>query len=156
VPIDTARILRHDRDRGGGSPVRGRRKGGARRVRPAPVPRPTGSPARAEPMAEQATAKGPLELAAAETKRYAARIAKDPKACPMFPVINEGNGMLETLCYVQGYLAGLVAAAGQSPTKAEMDELVYDTINDPNVSEMATRMQADIVPVSLRCPPSEL
>jgi len=107
-------------------------------------------------MEAQATAEGPLERAVSETKRYAARIAKDPKACPMFPVINEDNGLGETLCYFQGYLAGLVAAAGQSPTKAEMDELVYDTLNDPSVSEMATRMQADIVPVSLRCPPSEL
>jgi len=107
-------------------------------------------------MAAQATVDGPLERAAADTKRYAARIAKDPTACPMFPVINEDNGMFETLCYIQGYLAGLVAAAGQSPTKAEMDRIVHDTINDPSVCEMATRMQADIVPVGLRCPPSEL
>jgi len=32
VPIDTARIPRHDRDRGGGSLVRGRRKGGSQYI----------------------------------------------------------------------------------------------------------------------------
>ena len=108
--------------------------------------------ARAEPGADNHLA---LEYAVGETKRYAARIAKDPTACPMFPVVNEYNGFAETLCYVQGYLAGLVASTGQRPTKAEMDELVYDTLNDPKVGDMAAEMQADIRPVDMLCPPRE-
>jgi len=100
-------------------------------------------------------AEGPLERAARETKGYAARIVDDPEACPMFPPINEHNGASETLCYVQGYLAGLVAAAGQSPTKAEMDRVVYDTLCDPNVRDIAVKMQADVKFSGTPYPPRE-
>jgi len=106
-------------------------------------------------MAAQATAEGPLERAASETKRYAARIVKEPQACPMFPVINAHNGAAEPLCYVQGYLAGLVAAAGQRPTKAEMDRLVHYTLHDPNVRDMAVNMQADAEFPDTPYPPRE-
>lgn len=106
-------------------------------------------------MAEQAMADDPLERAAIETKRYAARIASDPEACPMFPPINEYNGAAETLCYVRGYLAGLVAAAGQRPTKAEMDKIARDTLSDPNVRDMIVKMQADVKFLDTPYPPRE-
>ena len=114
---------------------------------------------RAPPMAAQARpgADNPLalEYAVSETKRYAASIAGDPRACPMLPPINEGNGTAEALCYVQGYLAGLVASTGQRPTKAEMDEIVLDALSDPSVRAVAAKLQADVRPVDMLCPPRE-
>jgi len=73
-------------------------------------------------MAAQATVESPLERAVSETKRYMASIAADPKACTMFPYVNEYNGTDEAMCYIHGYLAGLVPAAGQKPTKAEIGQ----------------------------------
>ncbi len=83
-----------------------------------------------------------LDVAVVETKKYAKRILANPEACPMFPVINERNGLAETLCYVQGYLAGLVSSMGEKPSKELMDALVYETLCDPNVRDMAIKMQA--------------
>jgi len=127
--------------------------------RPARDPRLVNSPQSlpAPPMAAQAGLKAdsPLDRAVSETKRYAARIVGDPGACPMFPHVNEHNGAAETFCYVQGYLAGLVASSGQRPTKAEMDELVHETLNDPNVCDMAVKMQADVKFLDTRYPPRE-
>ena len=71
---------------------------------------------------------------------------------PHVPRGEEYNGLPETLCYVQGYLAGLVASTGQRPTKAEMDELVHETLNDSNVCEMAVKMQADVKFLDTRHP----
>jgi len=110
---------------------------------------------RAPPMATQAMADGPLERAVSETKRYMASIASDPEACPMFPVVNEYNGTGEALCYIQGYLAGLVAAAGQKPTKARMDELVLDTLNDPSMRDIILKVQADVKYLDTPYPPRE-
>jgi len=106
-------------------------------------------------MATQATADDPLERAVAETKRYMASIAKDPTACPMFPYINEYNGTSEAFCYVQGYLAGLVAAAGQKPTKARMDELVLDTLNDSSMGDIIRKVQANVKILDTPYPPRE-
>ena len=108
-------------------------------------------------MAAQAGLKAdsPLDRAVSETKRYAARIVGDPGACPMFPPVNEHNGAAETLCYVRGSLAGLVASTGQRPTKAEMDEIALDTLSDPNVRDMAVKMQADVKFLDTRYPPRE-
>jgi len=74
----------------------------------------------------------------------------------MFPHINEYSGTGEAICYIHGYLAGLVAAAGQSPTKAEMDKVVLGTLSDPSVRDMAVKMQTDMRPVDMLCPPREL
>jgi len=73
----------------------------------------------------------------------------------MFPYINEYNGAGEALCYFQGYLAGLVAAAGQRPTKARMDELVLDALSDPSMREIILNVQADMKPFDGICPPRE-
>jgi len=73
----------------------------------------------------------------------------------MFPVINEYNGTGEALCYVQGYLAGLVASTGQRPTKAEMDEIVLDALNDPSVGDIIKKVQADEECLDVLCPPRE-
>ena len=108
--------------------------------------------ARAEPGADNPLA---LEYAVSETKRYTASIAPNPTACPMFPVINEYNGTGEALCYVQGYLAGLVASTGQRPTKAEMDEIVLDALNDPSVGDIIKKVQADEECLDVLCPPRE-
>jgi len=96
-----------------------------------------------------------LEYAVGETKRYTASIAGNPRACPMFPPVNEGNGTAEALCYVQGYLAGLVASTGQRPTKAEMDEIVLDALSDPSVRAIISEVQADVRPFDGICPPRE-
>ncbi len=126
-------------------------------ARPRAIPRLVNSPRHlpAPPMAAQATADGPLEQAVSETKRYMASIAGDPEACPMFPVINECNGTSEALCYIQGHLAGLVAASGQRPTKAEMDEVVLDTLNDPSMREIILKVQADVKFPDTPYPPRE-
>ena len=85
-----------------------------------------------------------LDVAVDATKRYAKRIRDNPEACPMFPVINYSNGLAETLCYVQGYLAGFVSSMGEKPTKELMDALAYETLCDPNVRDMAVKMQESI------------
>jgi len=106
-------------------------------------------------MAAQATAESPLGRAAIGTKRYIASIAGDPRACPVFPYIDEDNGTGEALCYFHGYLAGLVAAAGQRPTKAEMDKIALDVINDPSMRDIILKVQADVKPFDGFCPPRE-
>jgi len=106
-------------------------------------------------MAAQATVESPLERAVSETKRYMASIAADPKACTMFPYVNEYNGTDEAMCYIHGYLAGLVAAAGQKPTKAEMDKIALDTLNDPSMRDIILKVQADVKPFDGFCPPRE-
>ena len=82
-----------------------------------------------------------LGVALDATKRYAASIVKDPKACPMFPPIREHNGLPETFCYMQGYLAGFISALGEAPSKERMDDLATDMLNDPNVRDIALGMQ---------------
>ena len=96
-----------------------------------------------------------IDVAVEETKRYAKRILANPEACPMFPVINKGNGLAETLCYVQGYLAGLVSSMGEKPSKELMDALAYETLCDPSVRDMAVKMQAPIDLDTCLNPPRE-
>ena len=96
-----------------------------------------------------------LAVAANEAKQYAARILANPKGCPMFPVINEYNGAAETLCYLQGYLAGIVGFLGVMPTKGEMDAIVHDTLCDPNVRDVAVKMQKTVNPADCINPPRE-
>ncbi len=81
-----------------------------------------------------------LDVAVEETKRYAARIVDDPKGCPMFPLVTEHNGVPEALCYMQGYLAGIVGFTGAIPTKQVMDALVLDTLSDDNVRDIVVKM----------------
>jgi len=153
------------RGRGGAGPARGPPAGAAASASAAPHgqprardPRMVDSPQHlpAPPMAAQATAESPLGRAAIGTKRYIASIAADPRACPMFPYIDEDNGTGEALCYFHGYLAGLVAASGQRPTKAEMGELVQDALSGPGLRDIIRKVQADVRPFDGICPPSEL
>ncbi len=81
-----------------------------------------------------------LDVAVEATKRYAARIVDDPKACPMFPLVTEHNGPLETLCYMQGYLAGIVGFTGAIPSRKVMDALVHDALSDDNVRDIVVKM----------------
>ena len=85
-----------------------------------------------------------LRVASEEAKQYAARILANPKGCPMFPVINGHNGAAETLCYMQGYLAGIVGFMGARPTKKEMDTIVHETLCDPNVRDVVVKMQTPV------------
>lgn len=76
-----------------------------------------------------------------ETKAYAARIHDDPQACPMFPGINRSNGAAETLCYMQGYLAGRLESSGKRPTREQMMEIRDDVMHDDAVREIVVGMQ---------------
>ena len=81
-----------------------------------------------------------LDVAVEATKRYAARIVDDPEACPMFPLLTEYNGAIEALCYLRGYLAGIVSFTGATPTKQVMDALVRDALSDDNVRDIVVKM----------------
>lgn len=81
-----------------------------------------------------------------ETKEHAARIRKDPEACPTFPVVNRSNGAAETICYMQGYLAGRLASAGKKPTKGQMEAIRDDVLHDEAVIGIVVGMQAPSVP----------
>ena len=96
-----------------------------------------------------------LKIAVDATKRYAASIRNDPQACPMFPVINEYHGILQSLSYMQGYLAGFVSSMGEKPTKEKMDALVYETLCDHNVRDIAVAMQTSDLPIDCVNPPRE-
>lgn len=76
-----------------------------------------------------------------ETKAYAARIRDDPQACPLFPGINRSNGAAETLCYMQGYLAGRLESAGKRPTREQMMAIRDDVMHDDAVREIVVGMQ---------------
>jgi len=82
------------------------------------------------------------------------RIAGGQEACPVFPHINEHSGTGEALCCVQACIAGLVAAAGQSPTKAEMGKIALGVINDPSMRDIILKVQADVRPFGGFCPPA--
>ena len=82
-----------------------------------------------------------FESAARETKAYAARILGNPPACPMFPGVNRANGAAETLCYMQGYLAGRLEAAGKTPTRVQMAASRDDVMHDDAVREIVVGMQ---------------
>ena len=81
-----------------------------------------------------------LDVAVNETKRYAARIVDDPKACPMFPPLTGHGGAMETLCYMHGYLAGIADFAGATPTKSMMNSMVRDALSDDNVRDIVVKM----------------
>jgi len=83
----------------------------------------------------------PFEDAIRETKAYAARIHDSPPDCPMFPVINRSNGAVETLCYMQGYLAGRIESAGKRPTREQMRAIRHDVMHDDAVRDIVVGMQ---------------
>jgi len=83
----------------------------------------------------------PYADAIREAKAYAARIRDDPSACPMFPNINRPNGAAETLCYMQGYLAGRIESAGKKPTRGQMAAIRHDVMHDDAVREIVVGMQ---------------
>lgn len=76
-----------------------------------------------------------------EAKAHAARMRGDPGGCPTFPDINRSCGAAEALCYMQGYLAGRIEAAGLSPTRAEMRAARHDVMHDDAVREIVVGMQ---------------
>lgn len=90
--------------------------------------------------------EGVHEDAMRETKEYAAGIREDPEKCPMFPVVNRSNGAAETICYMQGYLAGRLASAGKKPTKRQMEAIRDDVLHDEGVIDIVVGMQAPSVP----------
>ncbi len=81
-----------------------------------------------------------LDVAVSETKRYAASIVDNPKACPMLPVLTSHGGALETLCYMHGYLAGIADFAGATPTRDVMNSMVRDALSDDNVRDIVLKM----------------
>lgn len=85
--------------------------------------------------------ESPYEDAIRETKEYAARIQGDPSKCPLFPNINRSNGAAETLCYMQGYLAGRIESAGKRPTRKEMRDIRHNVMHDDAVREIVVGMQ---------------
>ena len=58
----------------------------------------------------------------------------------MFPVINEYHGILQTLCYMHGYLAGIVDFAGATPTRDVMNSMVRDALSDDNVRDIVVKV----------------
>lgn len=81
------------------------------------------------------------EDAIRKTKEYAARIHDNPQACPMFPNIHRPYGAAETLCYMQGYLAGRIESAGRMPTKKEMKAIRHNVMHDDAVRDIVVGMQ---------------
>lgn len=85
-----------------------------------------------------------------ETIEYAARIHGRPKACPMFPeVIGDSSiagesGVTETICYIQGYLAGRIASTGKRPSRREMRALRHAVMHDPKVSNIILGRQKPV------------
>ena len=84
--------------------------------------------------------------AARETKEHAAAIRANPEACLTFPVVNRTNGAAETICYIQGYLAGRLASVGKKPTKGQMEAIRDDVLHDEAVIDVIVGMQAPSVP----------
>lgn len=76
-----------------------------------------------------------------DTKEYAAKIRDNPTDCPMFPNINRPNGAAETLCYMQGYLAGRIESVGERPTREQMRAIRHDVMHDDAVREIVVGMQ---------------
>lgn len=81
-----------------------------------------------------------------ETREHAAEIRGDPEKCLTFPVVNRSNGAAETICYIQGYLAGRLASAGKKPTKRQMEAIRDDVLHDEGVIDIVVGMQAPSVP----------
>jgi len=89
----------------------------------------------------RAPPEGTFEGAIRETKAYAARIRDNPPDCPMFPIINRSNGAVETLCYMQGYLAGRIESTGKRPTREQMGAIRHDVMHDNAVRDVVVGMQ---------------
>jgi len=81
-----------------------------------------------------------------ETKEHAAGIRADPERRPMLPVVNRSNGAAETICYMQGCLAGRLASAGKKPTKRQMEAIRDDVLHDEGVIDIVVGVQAPSVP----------
>ncbi|MDD9826130.1 MAG: hypothetical protein OXU86_05105 [Thaumarchaeota archaeon] len=91
-----------------------------------------------------AGSRGVFAPAVRETIEYAERIHERPRACPMFPEVIGHSAITETICYMQGYLAGRIASTGKRPSRQEMRELRSAVLHDPKVSDIIVGTQRTV------------